>query len=151
MLPLNHKWTTSSLAPPIFYVTKNLAIKRQKVPHWNLIKLWLDDKPDHGIFWAIYFTLHRWFSIFCKFVGKIEEIWNINFKLCVLTFRFCDRVSANWDICHFSRFKPNSIFLKTHFMLKEKPFFQIRWIEILFWLMFPTLLQLFLFITWMCI
>ncbi len=29
MSPPNHKRTTSSLAPPIFYVTKNLAIKRQ--------------------------------------------------------------------------------------------------------------------------
>jgi len=28
MLPLNHFRTTSSSAPPIFYVTKNLAIKR---------------------------------------------------------------------------------------------------------------------------
>jgi hypothetical protein len=28
MSPLNHKKTTSSLAPPIFYVTKNLAIKK---------------------------------------------------------------------------------------------------------------------------
>jgi len=26
MLPLNHKRTTSSLAPPIFYVAKNLAL-----------------------------------------------------------------------------------------------------------------------------
>ncbi len=28
MLPLNHKRTASSLAPPIFYVAKNSAIKR---------------------------------------------------------------------------------------------------------------------------
>ncbi len=28
MLPLNHKWTTSSFAPPIFCVAKKLAIKR---------------------------------------------------------------------------------------------------------------------------
>ncbi len=33
MWPLNHKRTTSSLAPPIFYVAKKYAIKRQKVPH----------------------------------------------------------------------------------------------------------------------
>ncbi len=32
MLPLNHKRTTSSLAPP-FFVAKKLAIKRQKAPH----------------------------------------------------------------------------------------------------------------------
>ena len=34
MLPLNHKRTTSSLVPPLFYLAKNSAIKRQKVPHW---------------------------------------------------------------------------------------------------------------------
>ncbi len=28
MLPLNNERTTSSLAPPIFYVAKKLAIKR---------------------------------------------------------------------------------------------------------------------------
>ncbi len=28
MLPLNHKWTTGSLAPPIFYLAKRLSIKR---------------------------------------------------------------------------------------------------------------------------
>jgi len=28
LLPLNHKRTESSLAPPIFYVAKNSAIKR---------------------------------------------------------------------------------------------------------------------------
>jgi len=33
MSPLNHKRTTSSLAQPIFYVAKKLAIKRSKAPH----------------------------------------------------------------------------------------------------------------------
>jgi hypothetical protein len=33
MLPLTHKRITSSLAPPLFYVAKKLAIKRLKVPH----------------------------------------------------------------------------------------------------------------------
>jgi hypothetical protein len=38
MLPLNLKRTTSSLAPPIIYVAKNSAIKRYKVPHFNMSK-----------------------------------------------------------------------------------------------------------------
>ncbi len=33
MSPLNHKRTTSSLAPPIICVAEKLGIKRQKVPH----------------------------------------------------------------------------------------------------------------------
>ncbi len=33
MSPLNHKKYTSSLAPPIIYAAKQLAIKRWKVPH----------------------------------------------------------------------------------------------------------------------
>jgi hypothetical protein len=33
MLPLNHKRTTSSLVPPIFYVAKKFAIERYKAPH----------------------------------------------------------------------------------------------------------------------
>jgi hypothetical protein len=32
MLPLNHKRTTSSLAPPIFYVAKISAIKNRRLP-----------------------------------------------------------------------------------------------------------------------
>ena len=32
MLPLNHKRTTSSLAPPIFYVVKNLQLKDRRLP-----------------------------------------------------------------------------------------------------------------------
>ncbi len=36
MLPLDNKRTTSSSAPPLFYVTKNLAIKRWKVPHLRI-------------------------------------------------------------------------------------------------------------------
>ncbi len=35
MSPLNHKRTTSSLAPPIFYVAKKLSIKRWKAPHYE--------------------------------------------------------------------------------------------------------------------
>jgi len=35
MSPLNHKRTTSSLAPPITCVAKKLAIKRQKASHWK--------------------------------------------------------------------------------------------------------------------
>ncbi len=38
MLPRNHKRTTCSLAPPIFYATKNLATKRWKVPHLLIFK-----------------------------------------------------------------------------------------------------------------
>ena len=34
MTPLDHKRTTSSLTPPIFYVVKKSAIKRWKAPHW---------------------------------------------------------------------------------------------------------------------
>ena len=37
MLPLNHKRTTSSLEPPIFYVAKYSAIKRQKASHCSHI------------------------------------------------------------------------------------------------------------------
>ncbi len=36
MLPLNHKRTTSSLAPPIFYVAKKLSIKRYLKSNVNL-------------------------------------------------------------------------------------------------------------------
>ncbi len=36
MSSLNHKRTTSSLAPPIFYVAKNSAIKRQNAPHYQI-------------------------------------------------------------------------------------------------------------------
>jgi len=46
MSPLNHKRTTSSLAPPIFYVAKNWQLKDIRLPigailqqfqimHWN--------------------------------------------------------------------------------------------------------------------
>jgi hypothetical protein len=43
MLPLNHKRTTSSLAPAIFYVTKNSAIKKIKSSSF-------DSKPQELIF-----------------------------------------------------------------------------------------------------
>jgi len=32
MVPLNHERTTSSLAPPIFYVTKNWQLKDRRLP-----------------------------------------------------------------------------------------------------------------------
>jgi len=32
LLPLNHKRTTSSLAPPIFYVAKNRQLKDRMLP-----------------------------------------------------------------------------------------------------------------------
>jgi len=32
MLPLNHKRTTSSLAPPIFYLAKNHQLKDRRFP-----------------------------------------------------------------------------------------------------------------------
>ncbi len=37
MSPLNHKKTTSSLAPPIICAAKKLAIKRQKAPHYIIL------------------------------------------------------------------------------------------------------------------
>jgi len=42
MWPLNHKRTTSSLAPPIFCVAKKFAIKKEKVPHldYTYLLLW---------------------------------------------------------------------------------------------------------------
>ncbi len=44
MSPLNHRRTTSSLAPPIFYVAKKSAIKRQKDPHCLSILSTIDSK-----------------------------------------------------------------------------------------------------------
>jgi hypothetical protein len=33
MMPLNHKRTTSSLAPPTFYVAKNWQLKDRRLPN----------------------------------------------------------------------------------------------------------------------
>jgi len=62
MLPLNHKRTTSSLAPPIFYVAKNSAIKNRRLPirrFPDCSKRYLQGSVRHETLLNIYFGI-RW-------------------------------------------------------------------------------------------
>jgi len=50
-LPLNHERTTSSLAPPIFYVAKNWQLEDRRLPIYDSFLMFqIESDPDRDTF-----------------------------------------------------------------------------------------------------
>ncbi len=107
MLPLNHKRTTCSLAPSIFYVAKIMSIKRWKSPHCVGQMTTLFGKIQHS-------CLEK-FSIFR--VGD-NEWWFFCQALCVCKFSLgAESLVKSSPWVNFINIL-NSLFLPTSFCQK---------------------------------